>query len=59
VGFGHNHYFVFSQKEGVLLTKRFNENRWQPSTAFLLKTLVFPAMGVAPALLHPAGGAVL
>jgi hypothetical protein len=36
-GVGHNH-FVFSQKGGVLLMlQRFNENRWQPLTAFLLK----------------------
>jgi hypothetical protein len=37
---GDNHYFVFNQKEGVLLMlQRFKENRWRPSTAFLLKTL--------------------
>ena len=40
VGGGHSHYFVFSQKEAVLLTsQRFNGNRWRPSTAFPLKML--------------------
>jgi len=40
MGGGHNHHFVFSQKEGILLTlQRFNENRWRPSTALPLKTL--------------------
>jgi hypothetical protein len=39
-GGGHKHYFVFSQKEVVLLKlQRFNENHWRPSTAFLMKTL--------------------
>jgi hypothetical protein len=39
-GVGYNHYFVFSQKEGVLLTLQgVNENRWRPSTVFPLKTL--------------------
>jgi len=36
----HNHYFVFSQKEGVLLMlQTFNDNNLWPSTAFVLKML--------------------
>ena len=39
-GGGTQTLFVFSQKEGILLTlQRFNGNRWRPSTEFLLKTL--------------------
>jgi hypothetical protein len=40
LGGGHTRHFVFSQKGGILLTlQRSNKNHWQPSTAFLLKTL--------------------
>jgi len=32
----HNHYFVFNQKEDVLLTmRRFNKNHWRPSLKIL------------------------
>jgi len=37
---GHNHHFVCSQNRGILLTLQwFNENCWQPLTAFPLKIL--------------------
>jgi hypothetical protein len=37
---GHNHHLFLSRKGGVLLTlQRFNENRWRPLTAFMLKIL--------------------
>jgi hypothetical protein len=38
-GVGHYHHFVFIQKGGILLMQMFNENLWQPLTAFLLKIL--------------------
>jgi len=39
MGVGHNP-LVFSQKGGILLMlQRFNENCWQPLTAFPLKIL--------------------
>jgi hypothetical protein len=60
-GVGHNRYFIFSEKEGILLMlQKFNENRWQSSTAFLLKMLdSVSSIGLVPGLLHPVTGSSL